>query len=227
MAQPLDPPVARVPVTKERAMEVALALADGGGIEALSMRKLAKELGVEAASLYHHVRNKDEILDGLVELVSAEMPPPRRDVEWRVAMRERSRATREVLTRHPWAVSLMASRMTPGQATLGHLDAGIGIMRDAGFPVELAAHGISLVDSYVHGFVLQEVNLPFKSTEELTAMTGAIMDQFPANDFPHLFEVAVVNVLQPGYEYGAEFTYGLDLILNGLHAALEREDSTL
>jgi AcrR family transcriptional regulator len=208
-------------VTKQRAMEVALSLADGGGIESLSMRRLAAELGVEAASLYHHVRNKDEILDGLVELVSAEIAPPPTGVEWRAAMRERSLATRTVLKRHAWAVSLMASRMTPGPATLGHLDAGIGCLRDAGFPVPLAAHGISLIDSYVHGFVLQEVNLPFEGTEELTDMTQAIMDSFPANDFPHLFEVAIVHVMQPGYDYADEFSYGLDLILDGLHAALE------
>ena len=210
----------RAPVTKQRAMELALALADANGIESLSMRRLAKELSVEAASLYHHVTNKEEILDGLVELVSAEIARPPADVEWRVAMRERSLATRAVLKRHPWAVSLMASRMTPGPATLSHLDAGIGLLRDAGFPVPLAAHGISLVDSYVHGFVLQEVNLPFEGTEELTDMTQAIMDSFPANDFPHLFEVAIVHVLQPGYDYGEEFSYGLDLILDGLHRAL-------
>jgi len=210
----------RIPLSKERVLRSAVALADAGGVSSLSMRKLAERLGVEAMSLYHHVKNKDEILDGLVELVSTQMPAPGKHADWRVTMRERSRSTREVLARHPWAVSLMASRMTPGPATLGHLDAGIGIMREAGFPVELAAHGISLIDSYVHGFVLQEVNLPFTTTEELTSMTRAIMDQFPANDFPHLFEVAVVNVLQPGYEYGAEFAYGLDLILDGLQAAL-------
>lgn len=211
----------RVPVTKQRAMEAALSLADESGIESLSMRRLATTLGVEAASLYHHVTNKDEILDGLVELVSAEIAPPPADVEWRAAMRQRSLATRAVLKRHAWAVSLMASRMTPGPATLGHLDAGIGCLRNAGFSVPLAAHGISLIDSYVHGFVLQEVNLPFEGTEELTDMTQAIMDEFPANDFPHLFEVAIVHVLQPGYDYGDEFSYGLNLILDGLHAALE------
>ena len=210
----------RAPVTKQRAMEVALSLADAGGIDSLSMRRLARELGVEAASLYHHVKNKDEILDGLVELVSAEIAPPPSDVEWRVAMRERSLATRAVLKRHAWAVSLMASRMTPGPATLGHLDAGIGVLRNTGFSVPLAAHGISLIDSYVHGFVLQEVNLPFEGTEELTDMTQAIMDEFPANDFPHLFEVAIVHVLQPGYDYGDEFSYGLDVILEGLNGAL-------
>jgi len=200
-------------------MEVALALADAGGIESLSMRRLAKGLGVEAASLYHHVKNKEEILDGLVELVSAEIDPPRAGVDWRLAMRERSHSTRAVLKRHAWAVSLMASRLTPGPATLGHLDAGIGCLRGAGFSVPMAAHGISLIDSYVHGFVLQEVNLPFEGTTELEEMTGAIMEGFPADAFPHLFELTVEYVLKPGYDYGAEFTYGLDLILDGLHAA--------
>jgi AcrR family transcriptional regulator len=128
-------------------METALRLADAGGIESLTMRRLARELGVEAASLYHHVRNKDEILDGLVELVSAEMAPLTADADWRTAMRDRSRDVRVVLRRHPWAVSLMASRASGGPATLGHLDAGIGCLRGAGFSVPMAGHAISVIDS--------------------------------------------------------------------------------
>src|SRR3954447_27015025 len=151
----------RAPVNRDRAVECAVAVADREGIEAVTMRRLARELGVEAASLYHHVNGKDEILDGLVELVSAEieLPPPGDD--WRQAIHQRARNTRAVLRRHPWAVALMASRTTPGPATLRVLEAGVRCFREGGFSVRAAAHSISAVDSYVHGFVLQEVNLPF------------------------------------------------------------------
>jgi AcrR family transcriptional regulator len=210
---------ARVPVTRQRALDVALVLADRDGMAALSMRRLAAELGCEAASLYHHARNKDELLDGLVDRVAGEIELPAAGTAWRAAARQRATSTRAVLRRHPWAVSLMASRTTPGPRTLRQLDAGIGHFRAAGFPVALAARAISLVDSFVHGFVLQEVNLPFRGSEELAEMTGAILAQFPAEDLPHLFELTVEHVLQPGYDYGNEFASGLELILDGLETA--------
>jgi AcrR family transcriptional regulator len=193
-------------------------VADREGIEAVTMRRLARELGVEAASLYHHVRGKDEILDGLVEMVSAEIELPSRSDGWRPPIRRRAHNTRAVLRRHPWAVALMASRTTPGPATLRLLDAGIGYFRRNGFSVEAAAHSISTVDSYVHGFVLQEVNLPFRNQSELTAMTGAIMNEFPRADFPYLFELTIEHVLQPGYNYGNEFDVGLEAVLDGVDA---------
>lgn len=184
------------------------------------MRRLARELGVEAASLYHYVSGKDEILDGLVELVSAEIELPPRPDGWRPAVRQRAQNTRAVLRRHPWAVASMASRTTPGPATLRLLEAGIRCFREGGFSVEKAAHAISTVDSYVHGFVLQEVNLPFRNESELAAMTGAIMDQFPKADFPYLFELTIEHVLQPGYSYGNEFDTGLEIVLDGIQATL-------
>jgi AcrR family transcriptional regulator len=210
-------------VSRERALGAALAVADTEGIDAVTMRRLARELGVEAASLYHHVRGKEEILDGLVDLVSGEIPAPVAEpADWRAVTRERARNTRDVLRRHPWAVSLMASRTTPGPATLRQLEAGIRPFRVAGFSVAMAAHAISAVDSYVHGFVLQEVNLPFRDESELAAMTGAIMQSFPAEDFPHLFQLTVEHVLQPGYDYGNEFGFGLEVLLDGLQSALDR-----
>jgi len=208
----------KAPVNRDRALERALAVADTEGIEAVTMRRLARELGVEAASLYHHVRGKGEILDGLVDLVAAEIEVPASSGDWREAIRRRAQNTRAVLLRHPWAVSLMASRTTPGPATLGLLEAGIAALRRGGFSVVLAAHAISVVDSYVHGFVLQEVNLPFRDGSELAAMTGAIMEQFPASDYPYLFELTVEHVLQPGYAYGNEFASGFEIVLNGVAA---------
>src|SRR4051794_38468670 len=180
------------------------------------MRRLARELGVEAASLYHHVRGKGEILDGLVELVAVEIELPVPGGDWREAILRRAQNTRAVLLRHPWAVSLMASRTTPGEATLGLLEAGIRAFRGGGFSVPQAAHAVSVVDSYVHGFVLQEVTLPFRDESELAAMTGAIMEQFPASDYQYLFEMTVEHVLQPGYDYGKEFDSGLRVVLDGV-----------
>jgi hypothetical protein len=210
----------RAPINRDGALVRAVAVADGEGIEAVTMRRLARELGVEAASLYHHVSGKDEILDGLVDIVAAEIELPSRADGWRPAIRQRAHNTRAVLRRHPWAVALMASRTTPGPATLRLLDAGIACFREGGFSVRSAAHAISAVDSYVHGFVLQEVNLPFHDESELAAMTGAIMDEFPKADFPYLFELTVEHVLQPGYSYGDEFDVGLEVVLDGVHARL-------
>ena len=174
----------RAPLNLERTLQVALVVADDDGLEAVTMRRLARELGVEAASLYHHVNGKNQILDGLVEVVAAEIEPPTPSTDWRTAISERAHHTRAVLRRHPWAVSLMASRTSPGPATLGLLETGIRCFREGGFSVLQAAHAISVVDSYVHGFVLQEVNLPFRDESELAAMTGAIMETFPPPSSP-------------------------------------------
>jgi AcrR family transcriptional regulator len=215
----------RAPINRGRVLEQAVAVADSEGIEAVSMRRLARELGVEAASLYYHVSGKDEILDGLVDMVAAEIELLSPTDGWRSAIRQRAHNTRAVLRRHPWAVALMASRTTPGPATLWLLEAGIGYFREGGFSVQAAAHAISAVDSYVHGFVLQEVNLPFRNESELAAMTGAIMNEFPKADFPYLFEFTIEHVLQPGYSYGNEFDIGLEVVLDGVHAQLGRPRS--
>jgi AcrR family transcriptional regulator len=209
-------------VNRERTLEIALAVADCEGIEAVTMRRLARELGVEAASLYHYVNGKDQILDGLVEVVAAEIALPKPSADWRKTVSQRARHTRAVLLHHPGAVSLMASRMSPGPATLGLLETGIRCFREGGFSVRSAAHAISTVDSYVHGFVLQEVNLPFRNESELAAMTAAIMETFPASKFPYLFEMTVQHVLQPGYDYGKEFDSGLTAVLNGVAALPEQ-----
>src|SRR3954452_21199493 len=210
----------RAPVNLERVVTAALTVADSEGMDAVTMRRLARELGVEAASLYHHVHGKNQILDGLVDVVAAEIEPPTPSADWRTAISQRAHNTRAVLRRHPWAVSLMASRTNPGPATLRLLETGIRCFREGGFSVLQAAHAISVVDSYVHGFVLQEVNLPFRDESELAAMTGAIMETFPASEFPYLFELTVEHVLKPGYDYGKEFDSGLNVVLDGVAASL-------
>jgi len=197
----------------------AVALADGDGIGTLTMRRLADRLLVEPMSLYHHVANKDEILDGMVDVVFREVELPSPHADWRTAMRDRAASARDALRRHPWAIGRMESRATPGPATLRHHDAVIGCLRNAGFTVELAAHAFSAIDSYLYGFAMQELNLPFSTPEETAAMAVTFLDQFPAEVYPHLAELTTEHVLQPGYDYGDEFEFGLDLILDGLERA--------
>jgi AcrR family transcriptional regulator len=209
----------RAPLTRQRVLEAAVALADEGGIESLTMRKLGQALGVEAMSLYHHVANKEALLDGMVDLVFGEIDLPADEAGWKAAMRRRAVSAREALRRHPWAIGLMESRSTPGPANLRHHDAVIGCLRRAGFSVALTAHAYSLLDSYVYGFALQEASLPFDTPEETVEVAQAMMADFPADAYPHLTELAVEHVLRPGYDYGDEFAYGLDLILDGLERA--------
>ena len=213
------------PSSRERALSAALALADAEGIDSLTMRKLARKLGVEAMSLYHHVANKKDILDGMVEMVFSEIDLPSDGVDWRTAMRQRANSVRAALTRHPWAISIMESRTSPGPATLGHHDAVIGCCRRAGFSVEMAAHAFSLIDSYIYGFVLQEVNLPFDDGDDLGELVESIMPNLSIEDYPHLLELTTEHVLQPGYSYGDEFDYGLGLILDGLEEGAQRANN--
>jgi AcrR family transcriptional regulator len=201
-------------------LRAALALAETGGIEALTMRRLGQELQVEAMSLYRHVANKEDLLDGMVDVVFGEIELPQAGTCWRTAMRERAISVRAALTRHPWATPLMQSRSRPGPATLQHHDAVIGALRAAGFPIALVAHAFSALDSYIYGFAMQQRSLPFETGEETAELATAIMAGFPAGQYPHLVELTVDHVLQPGYDYGAEFEFGLDLILDGLERAL-------
>ena len=209
--------VSRTPLTSERVLESAVALADREGVESLSMRRLARELGVEAMSLYHHVPGgKQALLDGMVDLVFGEIEPPAADGDRKAAMRRRAVSAREVLARHPWAINLMESRRTPGPANLRHHDAVIGCLRQAGFPVALTAHAYSLLDAYIYGFAVQEASLPFDTPEETAELASEMMEAFPVDAYPHLTEFAVQHVLQPGYDYGDEYQFGLELILDGL-----------
>ena len=210
----------RTPLSRERILVTALALADTSGIESLTMRKLGEAVGVEAMSLYNHVPSKGDLLDGLIDLVFSEIELPSTADSWKTAMRQRATSARAVLSRHRWAIGLMESRTTPGPATLRHHDAVIGCLRQAGFPVELAAHAYSVLDSYIYGFALQEASLPFDTREETSELAQAIVAQFPAEEYPHLAEFTFEHVLQPGYDYGREYEFGLDLILDGLEKTL-------
>jgi AcrR family transcriptional regulator len=210
----------RVPLTRDRVLRAAVEVADERGIESLTMRRLAQHLDVKPMSAYYHVENKDDILDGIVDIVFGEITVPRIGRDWRPAMRARAISLREVLGDHPWAASLMQSRINPGPALLRHHDAVIGSLREGGFSVAMAAHAFSVIDAYVYGFALQEKTLPFETPEEIAVIAEMILQQMPSDEYPYLAELTIDHVLQPGYSYRDEFEFGLDLILDGLERCL-------
>ncbi len=209
-------PQERVPLSRERVLRGAIAVADAAGVRALTIRSLATELGVKPMSIYYYVANKSEILDGIVDEVFSEIDLPPGDGDWRSQIRRRANSARQVLSRHPWAIALLESRKTPGPATLRHHDTMIGTLRKAGFSVEMTAHAYALLDSYVYGFVLQEAALPFEGPETVSTVAEPMMQQFPADEYPHLVELATEYILQPGYDFGNEFEFGLNIILDAL-----------
>jgi AcrR family transcriptional regulator len=212
-------------LNRDRVLRTAVGLAEQLGIEALTMRRLGEELGVEAMSLYNHVQNKEDLLNGMINTVFEEIELPSWEDEWKIAMRKRAVSARAALSRHPWATVLMESGTTPGPATLRLHDRVIGVLRAAGFSVPMAAHAFSLINSYIYGFVMQENALPFHSPEETAIMAAAMLAHFPVDTFPHLAEFTAEHVLKPGYDYGDEFEFGLELILDALGRALDSEEA--
>lgn len=205
----------RPPLNTERVLRAAVHLADREGLEALTMRRLGAELGVEAMSLYKHVANKEAILDGIVELVIGEIEIPSAGSDWKEAMRRRAISAREVLSRHSWAIGLMEARGSMGPTTLRYVDAILTNLRSAGFSIENAAHAFSLLDSYVYGHVIQETSWPINTPEEATESTRSILDQTTTGEYPHLAEIAE-HALRFEFSFDSEFEFGLDLILDAL-----------
>ena len=206
----------QVALTRERIVEAAVSLADDRGIDALSMRAVAKEVGVEAMSLYHHLANKEALLDGMVDAVFGEIELPAPGDAWPGAMRARARSARAALRRHPWAIGLMDSRRSPGPATLRHHDAVLGCLIEGGLSLEMAGHAVAMIDAYVYGFVLQELALPFETSEEMEELAEEIVGSLSEDEYPHLVGFVRGRVLRPGYAFGDEFAVGLDLVLDGL-----------
>lgn len=209
----------RIPLNRERVLGIAMRFADEHGIGSLTMRKLGEAAGVEAMSLYNHVANKDDLLDGMTDLVFTEIELPRAGDPWKPAMRDRAISMRTALTRHPWAISLINTRTSPGPATLRHHDAVIGCLRDGGFTIGLTAHAFAALDSYIYGFALQEQTLPIGTDEENDELVHAMMAQYPTEAYPRLAEFTFEHILQPGYSFAVEFEFGLDLLLDGLERA--------
>jgi AcrR family transcriptional regulator len=205
----------RRPLTRDQVVRAGVALADAGGLAALSMRAVARELGVEAMSLYHHVAGKEALLDAMVDAVFAEFHAPVAGEDWQEEMRRRSVTGREALLRHGWAVGLMDSRSSPGPETLHHHDAVLGCLRAAGFSLTMAAHAFALLDAHLYGFLVQELSLPFREGDDVGDLAASMLDA-QADALPHLAEMARDHVARPGYVFGDEFGFGLDLILEGL-----------
>jgi AcrR family transcriptional regulator len=210
----------RAPLNRERVLEVAIALADEAGVESLTMRRLAKELGVEAMSLYNHVANKEDLLDAMVDIVFGEIEAPSTDVDWRTAMRLRAISVRAALSRHRWAIGLVESRTMPGPENLRLHNAVLGCLREAGFSLEMTINASSALDAYIYGFALQQKSLAFESVEHSAAVAKRKVQQLVtdafADEFPYVVEVVAGHVAKAGYDSASEFVFGLDLILDGL-----------
>jgi AcrR family transcriptional regulator len=215
-----SPEEKRERLSRDRVLEGAVRVADSDGVAALTMRSLAEHLGVKPMAIYHYVANKSEIIDGIVDLVYSEIELPAPGGAWRVEMERRAHSARDVLKRHPWAIPLLQSRTNSGPGTLRHHDAVVGTLRGAGFSVSMTAHAFALLDSYVFGFALSEESLPINGPETVAEVAESMMLQYLAKDYPNLAEFSVQHILPPGYDFGAEFGFGLDLILDGLGRAV-------
>jgi AcrR family transcriptional regulator len=213
---PKEASSSRPALTRERVIEAATAMADDIGVDALTIRKLATELDVTPMAIYHHVPNKESIIDGMVDLVFSEIELPPTDLEWKTAICTRSVSARQVLARHRWAAPLMESRRTAGLATLRHHEATLDCLRNGGHSIEMSAHAYALIDAFIYGFALLEANLPATGGQDMAELAETIIDPLPADLYPRLIELTAEHVLQPGYDFGDEFDFGLDLILHGL-----------
>jgi AcrR family transcriptional regulator len=219
-----DDTASRPPLTRDRVLQAAVDVADRDGLGALTMRRLGAELGVEAMSLYKHVAGKEEILDGILELVVGEIEIPSEETDWRESMRRRAISARAVLSRHSWAIGLLEARGAMGRTTLRYLDAILGRLRSAGFSIEDAAHAFWLLDSYVYGHVIQETRLPFRTSEEMSESTGSIREQVTTDEYPHLAEIGE-HARVHGSSIDREFEFGLELILDALSQRRGRDRS--
>ena len=210
----------RTPLTAHRIVEAAVAVADRGGLDQVSMRHVGRELGVEAMSLYHHLAGKDALLDALASWAWSQIELPGPEEPWRAAMAARAGSARAVLAAHPWALGLVESRRSPGPALLRHHEAVLANLRTNGFSIQLAAHAFSAIDSYVYGFVLTEQNLPFEADETAEDFVEQIAHLLPADEYPHMVELIEAQVVGKDYAYADEFPDGLELILDGLQRRL-------
>lgn len=205
----------RDPLTRERILHTAIRLADEEGLESLSMRRLAQELGVEAMSLYNHVESKDDLLDGIVDLIVAEIEVPTiGGADWKTAMRKRATSAHEVFLRHPWAPMLVGSRVNVGPAMLRYVNATLGCLREAGFSYEMADRAWNAIDSHVYGFTIQELNFPLDPSEYASA-AKMFLPKLPADEYPYMR--ALTELVIEGSHRGLhDFQFGLELLLEGL-----------
>lgn len=205
----------RTPLNTTRVLEAAVALADRTGIDGFGMRRLAQELGVVPMALYKHVANKDELLNGMIDIVFSEIDAPSGDADWKAALRRRAVSAREALKRHSWAIGLMETA-APGPANLRNHNAVMGCLREAGFSFQTAIHAYSVQDAYIYGFALQEQTLGFETPESAGEAAQRRAETIDAADqYPYLVEI-VTQLAETGFDNTTEFEWGLDLILDGL-----------
>jgi AcrR family transcriptional regulator len=217
----------RTPLSRERVLDAAIRLADEGGIDSLTMRKLAQALGVEAMSLYNHVANKGDLVDGIVDLVVSEIELPSAAQDWDVAVRECAISAHEAFLRHPWACSLVISSTTPriaGNPRLRYIEWLLSRLREAGFSPELTYHGYHALDSHILGFTLWQLGhsaaaKAFRGEKDLADFAANVLRQLRAGDYPYLAEHAEQHLTAPNDDGAREFEFGLDLILDGLKRA--------
>lgn len=205
-------PTARGSLSVQRIVDEAMQFADDSGLGALSMRALGRRLGVEGMALYHHVANKEALLDALVDQVFTEMTLPESE-DWQAGMRTSSVSQRVVLRRHPWAMGLIESRTAPGPTMLAHQDHVVGYLRERGFSLRAAAQVLAFRDAYVYGFVLQELAQP----SDPTPVIGTVRSHAATTPFANL-EALIAEVIDGGYDFGDEFEVGLDLLLRGMES---------
>jgi AcrR family transcriptional regulator len=216
MAQAKPREETRAPMSRDRVLDAAIGLADAGGIESLTMRRLAQELGVEAMTLYYYVANKDEILNGIVDMVVSEIELPPSGADWRAAIRKSAISAHEILVRHPWSASLVLSGAGVSSARLRWMDAILGTLRQAGFSADMTDHAYHALDSHIMGFTLWEVGMNLGSEEDLKGLAAAFLEQLPRDELPHLAEHVEQHLKPRGPDDEGEFAFGLDLILDGL-----------
>lgn len=210
-------------IDRDRVLEAALAVADESGTAGLTMRAVAQRLGTSPMAIYHYVATKDELLDGIVDRVFAEIDPPSPDGPWREEISRRMGSARDALRRHPWAIGLMESRTTPGEASMSRHEATLATLRQNGFSVAAAAHAYALIDSFTYGFALQEATLPVEEPEDFGELARDMVATFQGA-YPYMAEIATEHVMLPGYDFGDEFDIGRDLVLDALETLRRRPD---
>lgn len=204
----------RTPLSPDRILRAAIKLADKQGLDALSMRKLATSLKVEAMSLYNHVANKDELLDGMVDAVIGEIPLPERGGDWKAAMRARATSALAVMTTHPWAPMLVVSRINAGPNMLRYIDATLGVLREAGFSWEETDRAWNTMDNYIYGFTLQQQNFPV-NPDDYASAAASYLPMLPASRYPYMHEMTA-RLADGTHDGTLDFGFGLEVILDGL-----------
>jgi len=210
----------RIPLSRDRVLHAAIDLADAAGIESLTMRRLAQELGVEAMTLYYHVANKEDILNGIADIVVGEFDLPAPGDDWKAAVRRTALSAYEILVRHPWAASLVLSASGVSTARLRYMNSLLGAFREAGFSAAMTDHAYHALESHIMGFTLWEVGMDLGSSEDLAGKATSFLEELPVDQFPHLVEHIHQHLKPRDPQNEGEFAFGLDLILDGLERTL-------